>query len=256
MHDSPMDVIPVIDLKQGQVVHAVAGQRDRYGPICSLLSHTARPGSIARAFFQQLGLHRVYVADLDALAGAPIDWQSLEQIQSAGLRILVDAGAADVDRVQTLLRWAAPRDCLDGIVVGLETLTDPRQLDALVQAAGPDRAVFSLDLRRGRPLAHSSVAAGMQPTQIAGRAFDAGFRRIIALDLAAVGTGHGPVTLALCRSLRTGHAWQSVISGGSVRDLADLQALQSAGCDSALVASALHSGTIGPNELRQVASCD
>jgi phosphoribosylformimino-5-aminoimidazole carboxamide ribotide isomerase len=84
----------------------------------------------------------------------------------------------------------------------------------------------------------------MQPLDLASLALRAGVRRMIVLDLADVGMGQGPNTLPLCRELRNLDPTAEIIAGGGVRGHDDLRALAAAGCDGALVASALHDGRL------------
>jgi phosphoribosylformimino-5-aminoimidazole carboxamide ribotide isomerase len=71
-----------------------------------------------------------------------------------------------------------------------------------------------------------------------------GVRRILVLDLAKVGMGRGAGTEPLCRELRSLDRDLEIIAGGGVRSLADLRSLRAAGCNAALVASALHDGRL------------
>jgi phosphoribosylformimino-5-aminoimidazole carboxamide ribotide isomerase len=88
--------------------------------------------------------------------------------------------------------------------------------------------------------------------QIADFAVQVGFRRLLVLDLAAVGVNRGPIGDLLCRELREAHPDIELITGGGVRDVEDLQRLASWGCDAALVASALHDGRLTADQVRQV----
>ena len=63
-------VIPVIDLKGGAVVRGVAGERAGYQPIVSAIARDARPETVASALVRTSGASELYVADLDAVAGA------------------------------------------------------------------------------------------------------------------------------------------------------------------------------------------
>jgi hypothetical protein len=69
------------------------------------------------------------------------------------------------------------------------------------------------------------------------------------LDLARVGSGAGP-DIALVGELCARFPELELLAGGGVRDVADLRALAEAGAAGALVATALHGGAIGPDELR------
>ena len=45
-----MRIVPVLDLKGGVAVHAVRGERQSYAPVRSVLSPSADPVALARAF--------------------------------------------------------------------------------------------------------------------------------------------------------------------------------------------------------------
>src|SRR5579871_2004413 len=62
-----MQVIPVIDLKGGQVVHARAGHREQYRPIATPLSPTSLPSDVIAGLLRLFPFPRFYVADLDAI---------------------------------------------------------------------------------------------------------------------------------------------------------------------------------------------
>ena len=70
-------VIPVIDLKGGMAVHAVGGRRDQYRPLRSVWQASASPIALAAALRDDLGIDRLYLADLDAIEGRPPDSRSL-----------------------------------------------------------------------------------------------------------------------------------------------------------------------------------
>jgi phosphoribosylformimino-5-aminoimidazole carboxamide ribotide isomerase len=238
----------VIDLKAGQVVHAVAGRRAAYQPVRSRICRSATPAHVAQALVERLGLRSVYVADLDAISGQNPDYEALTEIAAAGGEVLVDAGCADVQRARQLAEFHAASGPLAGIVVALESLRSVRSLWSLARELDPERAVFSLDLQAGRLCSGVPDLQEKSTADVADLAWQAGFRRILILDLAGVGVAAGPVTLDTCRLLGRQHAWQEMISGGGVRHVADLRSLQQAGCHGVLVASALHAGTLGRAE--------
>jgi phosphoribosylformimino-5-aminoimidazole carboxamide ribotide isomerase len=51
-----MEIIPVMDILNGIVVHAVRGEREKYKPIKSILSASPDPVEIANAFKKILNL--------------------------------------------------------------------------------------------------------------------------------------------------------------------------------------------------------
>jgi len=242
-------IIPVIDLMGGVAVRAVAGRRSEYRPIETRLCPSPEPASVARALVEHFGLPELYVADLDAIAGGEPAWNEYEQIASCGARLLVDAGVADVRRAAELSSFRAAGEPIAGVIAGLENAGSPRLLEELSATVGPERMIFSLDLKSGQPLTSAMAWRDMTPVAIADSAIDAGVRRLIVLDLADVGVGGGVGTLALCRQLRGAHADCELIAGGGVRGPEDLVSMAAAGCDAALVASALHDGRLTRDDL-------
>jgi phosphoribosylformimino-5-aminoimidazole carboxamide ribotide isomerase len=235
-----VNIIPVIDLKAGSVVHAVGGDRDAYAPLPSPLFPSPVPADVARKLVEQFQFQQVYVADLDAIAGGEPDWPSLQAIVDVGLQIMLDAGVGEPGRAAAIAERSLGQHRVASVIVAMECLDTTTSLSAIMQAIGPDRAVFSLDLFKGKPVARTVLLQQRTPSELADLVWDAGFRRLIVLDIAAVGKGHGPVTVDVCRQLADRHDWQELISGGGVRGDEDLQALNHAGCHAALVASALH----------------
>jgi phosphoribosylformimino-5-aminoimidazole carboxamide ribotide isomerase len=242
-----LQIVPVLDLQGGLVVRAVGGRRREYRPIESRLTRSAQPGDVARAFVQ-LGLREAYVADLGAIEGAEPDWRAYQVIAEQGVVIHLDAGARSAADLSLLGQFAGQRQIPLCLVVGLETLRHPAELSQLAQAAGVGCA-FSLDLRDGRPLVAASAWTDATPAQIADAAIESGFARLIVLDLARVGEGRGVGGLALCAELRRRHPAVSLWVGGGVSGMDDLAQIAEAGCDAALVASALHDGRLSAENL-------
>ena len=85
-------VLPVIDLKRGQVVHAIAGNREQYAPLRSQIVDSIHPGRVAKAVCEYVACRDLYVADLDAIAGHAPDYNSYAAIENAGAEIWLDAG--------------------------------------------------------------------------------------------------------------------------------------------------------------------
>ena len=245
-----MRLIPVIDLLSGQVVRGVGGRRSEYRPVQSVLTDQATPGAVAAALVETFGFRTVYVADLDAIAGAAPDWQSYVEIGSRGLRLWVDAGLGEADRGRELLRFMNEQQTLERVVSGLESSPGPESLAGLVEQFSPGRLIFSLDLKAGVPLTSAQGWRGMSPEQIAAAAWQAGVRSMIVLDLASVGMREGVNTVDLCRRLRQRWPALELIGGGGVRSIEDLQLLTDAGFDAALVASALHDGRLTVADVR------
>jgi len=233
-----MRVIGVIDLKDGVAVHAVRGERQRYRPVRSGLVEGADPVAVARALRDRLGLRELYVADLDAIAGGRGHDDVLRAL-AAEAELMVDAGVGDAAGVERVLSLGVAR-----AIVGTETLAEAAAFAELPL----DRLVLSLDMRGGRVLARDSELATLGPGEALARLTRAGLREAIVLDLARVGSGEGP-DVGLLGELHGRFPQLALLAGGGVRDAADLRALAHAGAAGALVATALHSGAIGRDDL-------
>lgn len=226
-----MRIVPVLDLKGGVVVHAQRGDRAQYRPLRSPLVDGFRPLAVARALHDASGSETLYVADLDALAGGPVDVATLSSL--AGVASLwVDAGATSVERALALERAGAARN-----VLGTESLTDRGG-----PASGP-RRVLSVDLRGGRLISPLPELAGRDPLAAVALAGVLGVGELLVIDLALVGSRGGPALEAVAQ-LAAALPGVDVYAGGGVRDDTDLRALEAAGAAGALVATALHERAI------------
>jgi phosphoribosylformimino-5-aminoimidazole carboxamide ribotide isomerase len=245
-------VIPVIDLLGGRAVHARAGRRDLYQPLQTVAGTTIGSGdavALARIYVDRLGADELYVADLEALAGRSPQDALVESIAGLGARLLLDAGVTSVDSARRARAAGGDR-----VVVALETLDDYQSLREICDALGGNGATFSLDLRDGEPVISRAgrVPAGGPPEVVAARAVDAGARTVLVIDLARVGTGRG-LDLALLARVRDAIDDRvRLVAGGGVRDSGDLTRLADVGCDAALVASALHDGRIGREDIAAI----
>ena len=235
-----MRVIGVIDLKDGTAVHAVRGERERYRPVRSVVTGDDGDAlALARGFRSVLGLDELYVADLDAIAGDGENVALIDALARESL-VMVDAGIREPGRARELLDFGAHR-----VVAGTETLPGPDALDALL-AVG--RVILSVDLRDGRLLSPDRQLEGLTALEAVKRLHREALRELIVLDLARVGSGAG-LDIELIAELHAAFPDVELLAGGGVRDAADLRALAGAGAAGALVATALHTGVIGPREL-------
>jgi phosphoribosylformimino-5-aminoimidazole carboxamide ribotide isomerase len=242
-----MRVVPVLDLMAGRIVRGIGGRRESYQPIVSALVSSSDPLEVARAFRERYGFTQIYLADLDAIAGASPALPVYATLQTMGLSLWVDAGLRTVLSLEPLARAG-----IASVVVGMETLAGREALEALLAAIGPDRLVFSLDLKGSRPLSNNSTWAAADPWRIACEVVALGVKRILVLDLARVGMGQGTGTEQLCDKLSKTYSGVEVSAGGGVEGLDDLITLKNCGVENVLVASALHDGRIRAEDITKI----
>src|SRR6516165_10590485 len=136
-----MEVLPVIDLKDGAVVHARMGMRNAYAPIETPLSPTYRPADVARGLLSIFPFKKFYVADLDAIENKGNNHEVLKRLsfEFPQLVFWVDAGISAVHDAQ---RWFEAG--LGHLVVGSETQRDSELIRYLYRN---NRTILSLDFR-------------------------------------------------------------------------------------------------------------
>lgn len=235
-----MQVIPVLDLLDGQAVRAMRGERARYRPIESPLCATSEPLAVARALLGAVGTRTLYIADLGAILKrgdhARLLAELLNGLGEAPVEIWLDAGYVDFpsmrslfDRIEAIRRGPRrPGRATLVPVFGTETLLNTEALHE-AQTAG-FAPVLSLDHRAGRLIADPVVTrpdTSWWPS------------RVIVMTLDHVGSYQGPDldTFAAIRA-QAGH--RELIGAGGIRHAADLSAAAESGAAAWLVASAIH----------------
>ncbi len=220
-------------------MHGRGGDRARYEPVASAITPAQGDAlALAQAYASVLRTSEMYVADLDAIGGGAVQYVMHQRLARVS-RCWIDAGVRTEGDACSLIDAGADR-----VVVGLETLPSFEILRAIVRRLGAARAVFSLDLRSGMPLAHAEALRAMTPRELARRAVDAGVEAVIVLDLSRVGNADGADDVMM-REMRAALPGVDLIAGGGVRDREDLDRLAAAGANGALVATAVHRGMIG-----------
>ncbi len=223
----------------GEVVHARMGDRASYRPIESPLSPTSDAVDVVRGLLSVYPFPTLYVADLDAIAGAGDNFSALRRIRAAfpRLRMWIDGGAADCDAVDALIRAG-----LGAPVIGSEF---QRDVALIARHRNSRRTVLSLDFR-------GDAFQGPREILTEPKLWP---RRVIVMTLARVGAGLGPdlARLAAIVSIAEG---REIYAAGGVRDAADLFALKAAGAAGALIATALHQGRLVKADLEAVEEPD
>lgn len=247
-----MQVIPVLDLLDGNVVRAVRGERFAYRPIQSCLATGSEPLTVARALLETSGARTLYIADLGAILARGAHASVLAALRAAlpGVELWLDAGFSDYASMRVLFaqidalgasgdrRGPAGNDRASRTaavplatlvpVFGTETLRD---VDALRAAQADGLApILSLDHRAGAALAAAALdtSSAWWPS------------RVIAMTLDQVGSYAGPDLATFERIRARAPAHTTLIGAGGIRDRADLDAAARTGAAAWLVASALH----------------
>jgi phosphoribosylformimino-5-aminoimidazole carboxamide ribotide isomerase len=231
-----MQLIPVLDLKGGEVVHARMGDRDRYQPLASALCETAAPHDVVNALLELYRFPVIYIADLDAIERRGDHFELLAAIRQCHprLELWVDSGLSDQRQMQAFLRAGFARP-----VLGSEALRDLDLLSTLNGVQGVLSLDFVGDVFRGpKTLLEDSA---LWPNEV------------IAMQLDRVGSGAGP-NFARLRALRRRAPEKHLYAAGGVSGLEDLKRLGRLGVEGALLATALHDRTLGARDIEALIS--
>ncbi len=226
-------VIPALDLKDGMVVHAKAGSRADYRPIVSPFGTADDPAAIARGLLATTGSPSLYIADLDAIAGAGNHFELVRGLNYAlpDTTLWIDAGFSCVADCAFWLPLGAT------LVVGSESLAavdDWRE----IHAAFGESVVLSLDFDSGGRKGPGGLFSESTLWPL----------RLIAMSLSRVGTDRGPDMDGL-KSIIGMADGRAVFAAGGIRNALDLAAIASIGAEGALLATALHSNAVTQKEI-------
>ena len=224
-----MQIIPVIDLKDGQVVHAKGGDRRHYQPIhhTSRICHSSELDHVVASFLKLYPFERFYIADLNAIGGTGNHHHAISGLlnQYPAQEFWVDSGERleSIDQARFSPRHKA--------VIGTESQTRLAPMSR-------DKLILSLDYKQQRLL---GVAGWLESPRLWPDT-------VIVMTLDFVGSNQGPHT-ELMAKLCAEHPNKRFVAAGGVRNIGDLLKLQAIGVHLALVASALHHGAISAAEL-------
>lgn len=218
-----MHIIPVIDIKDSQVVHARAGERDNYRAIKSDLTSGHHPLDIIDAFLSIYPFNTIYIADLDAIEGKSPQSEMLSLVhrEFTALNIWLDAGKETKSICTSFSRLSPVYGSESTIYAKLKNHTE---------------YILSLDFLQGRFIGDEKILndQSIWPEQI------------IVMNLDSVGMGSGPNQHA--NEMIRLHPQHDYYLAGGMRDINDVEIARSKGATGVLLATALHN--------RQISSAD
>jgi len=210
-----MDVIPSIDLLQGNAVRLTRGEFTSvtsYGP----------PEEVLDALNVERG-SRLHVVDLEgSRSGRPVETEIVRSLAKRDLRVQVGGGIRSLGDARTWIDCGVQR-----IVVGTAAAESPDFLRELVERFGADRIIPAVDVRDGVVRIDGWQRAASEPISgILGRLERLGIREILVTDINSDGALSGP-SFALYRQLRAMTSLRVIASGGvaSVNDIVSLARL-------------------------------
>ncbi|WP_310392578.1 1-(5-phosphoribosyl)-5-[(5-phosphoribosylamino)methylideneamino] imidazole-4-carboxamide isomerase [Hymenobacter sp.] len=235
-----MEIIPAIDLLNGQCVRLSAGDFARQ------TTYDANPVVVAQRF-ADAGIRRLHLVDLDgARAGHPVNLGVLEGIaRCTSLDIDVGGGIqTDAALAQVLAAGATH------VTAGSLAVREPVKAQAWLRQHGSDTIFLGADFRGE----HILINAWTEPSSWTLTAFiaaylAAGATTFVCTDVSKDGLLQGP-SLATYRGLVQQYPVARFIASGGITTVADLEDLAEAGLHGAIIGKALYEGTIELADLR------
>jgi phosphoribosylformimino-5-aminoimidazole carboxamide ribotide isomerase len=223
-----MELIPAIDILNGQVVRLKQGQYDQ------VTVYADDPVEQAKRFYQE-GAVRLHVVDLDgARGGRPVNIATIKGILAATpLRIELGGGIRDRETAE---RWYETG--VERVVIGTAAIKNPEMVERLCKEH-PAGVVVAVDSRGGEVAVEGwQQGSGRLEFDIACQVDAWGAAAILYTVIERDGMSVGPdvdATLALQQKVKA-----TVIASGGIATLEDIARLAAGGIRAAVCGRALY----------------
>jgi phosphoribosylformimino-5-aminoimidazole carboxamide ribotide isomerase len=240
-----MQLVPAIDLKNGQCV------RLRQGRIDDVTVFSDDPVGVARRWADE-GAQRLHVVDLDgAFKGQPVNLKVVEQIaQAISIPVQIGGGIRDEETVQRYLDAG-----VQYVIIGTKAVNAPHFLHDLC-IEFPRHIIVSLDAKEGRVALNGwTKMTGHDVIETALHCERDGVEAIIYTDIGRDGMMAGfnaEATRKLAKAINT-----PVFASGGVSSLDDIRRLKEIegdGVAGAIIGRALYEGGFKLSEALKIAA--
>ncbi|MBF9220333.1 1-(5-phosphoribosyl)-5-[(5-phosphoribosylamino)methylideneamino]imidazole-4-carboxamide isomerase [Hymenobacter ruricola] len=236
-----MEIIPAIDLLNGQCVRLSAGDFARQ------TVYDADPVAVAQRF-ADAGVQRLHLVDLDgARAGHPVNLAVLEAIaRRTSLRVDAGGGIQTEAALEQVLAAGAQH-----VTAGSLAVRDPATVKAWLTRFGADTIFLGADFKDQ----HIMINAWADQSTLTLADFISGYLQagghtFICTDVSKDGLLQGPSFARYAQLVQEFPGARFIASGG-VTTVEDLEKLAGAGLYGAIIGKALYEGTIALPDLRR-----
>jgi phosphoribosylformimino-5-aminoimidazole carboxamide ribotide isomerase len=227
-----IQVIPAVDVLGDTAARLEQGDFDR------VVAAAGDPVALVRRF-AAAGPSWIHVVDLEGARDGRVRPELFEELKwhTPPARLQASGGIRSVEDARAVLRAGALR-----VVIGTAAFASPHAIVHLVAALGAGPLVIALDVRDGVVRTAGWTDAGLPLDEAISRCAVAGVERVLCTAIDRDGTLKGP-DLELLAYVRE-HTGMSVLAAGGISSEADLDAVEAAGCEGAIVGRALLEGQI------------
>lgn len=236
-----MEIIPAIDIIEGKCVRLTEGD------YAQKKVYNENPLEVALRF-EDAGLARLHLVDLDgAKAGAVKNWKVLEQLAGkTSLQIDFGGGLKKEEDVRIVFNSGARWATVGSLAVkGEEVFTEWLTL------FGAEKFLLGADVKNEK----IAIGGWLETTDIwvydlIEKYTQKGITQLFCTDVSKDGRLEGPA-VDLYKNIVSKFPSLYFIASGGVSSLADLEALQEAGCRAAIVGKAIYENRITLDDLKR-----
>jgi phosphoribosylformimino-5-aminoimidazole carboxamide ribotide isomerase len=232
------EVVPAVDMKDGQVVQLVGGERGtgkRYGD----------PVEAAERWVEE-GAETLHLVDLDgAFEGERVNADAVDAVLDAvDVDVQLGGGIRTAEDAVGLLDRG-----VDRVILGTAAVETP-EIVAEISAAHPGSVMVSLDAKGGEVVVSGwTEGTGLDPAEAAARYEELGAGAILFTDVDVEGQLEGVRTDPVERVVDAVDV--PVVASGGVATLDDVDALRDAGAAAVVVGTALYEGRFTLREAKR-----
>ena len=235
-----MKIIPVIDYKEGNVVHAKFGMRNDYKPVSSSLCGSSDIYDVIDAILTIDNFKTIYIADLDCIEKQHLNselWATLST-EYQNINFWIDFGSMYKQWHKSAVNTANIRP-----ILGSESFKSSHELNAAIKILTSSQPLISIDIMDNNILGPEDLLLSFQSWP----------NDVIILSIDHVGSHSGPNINAITQ-IQSYNSDRKIYYGGGIRDKNDIHQLKDFNIQGALVASALHNGKLTHQDILELTS--
>ena len=235
-----MQILPAIDIKEGQVVRLFKGDFNQ--------KTVVNPDVMGQSkIFAQAGIDFIHVVDLDgAFDGRATNRDLIAKLKKeSGLGVEVGGGIRTLEQIEEYLAVG-----IDRVIIGSMAVKNPDFVKAALEKFGSDKVVVGIDAKNGMVATEGWLeTSNVDYISLAKAMEKIGVTLFVYTDIDRDGTLTGPNFEhydRLVAELTTA----KVIASGGIAEQSDLVKLQQIGVAGTIVGKAYYNGNISLEELK------
>lgn len=234
-----IEIIPAIDIIDGNLVRLTKGDYD------SKKIYSLDPLDMALKF-QDMGLKRLHVVDLDGAKGGHIvNYKVLERITN-GTNLTVDFGGGIKSDEDVRIAFESGAQMITG---GSIAVKYPQMFLSWLERYGSERIILGADIKDGCIAVQGWLESSDARWQTFLQSYvSRGVRKVISTDISRDGMLSGP-SIELYKDMMQDFPELYVIASGGVSCMQDVLQLEAAGVPAVIMGKAIYEGRITFQEL-------